>query len=120
MIHGDTAATRAAAILAVLAAPALCFAGSPLQCVSSPKNITPLIPNNVGVNPVKLDDSKTRAMRIASGKIDKDLWRDIYDITFYEHTGRAIEVITTSEVSSVECSMSGPVGWVVSQKVGIK
>lgn len=112
---------RAAANLAVLAAPALCFAGSPLQCASWPKNITPLILKNVRItDPVQLDDSMTTAVRIASEKIGKDLWRDVYHITFYKHTGRAIEVITSSEVSSVECSMSDPVVWVVSQKVGIK
>ncbi|ASW00487.1 hypothetical protein CJU94_17315 [Paraburkholderia aromaticivorans] len=106
--------------MAVLAAPALCLAGAPPQCASWPKHITPLILKNVGItDPVKIDDAKTRAVRIASEKIGKDLWRDVYDITFHERTGRAIEVITSSEVSSLECSMSDPVVWVVSQKVDI-
>lgn len=112
---------RAAAIVAMLTAPALCFAGSPSQCASWPKNITPLILKNVGItDPVKIDDSKTKAVRIASEKIGKDLWRDVYDITFYEQTGHAIEVITSSEASSAECSMSDPVVWVVTQKIDIK
>jgi len=39
-------------------------------------------------------------------------------LTFYEKSGRAIEVITSSESSSSECSMSGVDVYVVSKKIG--
>jgi hypothetical protein len=102
-----------------LAIPALAFAGSPPACKSWPTNIAIVYLKNAGItDPTKLDETKTRAVRIASEKVGKDLWRDVYDITFYEHGGRSFEVITSSEAGSVECSMSDPVVWVVSQKLG--
>lgn len=102
-----------------LATPALCLASSPLQCVSWPKNMAEVHLKNVGItDPTLLDESKTHAVRLASEKIGKDLYRDVYDITFYEKSGRAIEVITSSESSSSECSMSGVDVYVVSKKIG--
>ncbi|PRY03030.1 hypothetical protein [Paraburkholderia sp. BL25I1N1] len=101
-----------------LAAPALCFAGSPLECKSWPTNIAIVYLKNAGItDPTRLDESKTRAVRVASEKIGKGLWRDVYDITFHERGGRSIEVITSSQAGSVECSMSDPVVWVVSEKL---
>jgi hypothetical protein len=101
------------------AVPALCFAGSPPGCKSWPTNIAIVYLKNAGMtDPIKLDESKTHAVRIASERIGKDLWRDVYDIKFYEHGGRSFEVITSSEASSQECSMSAPTVWVVSQKLG--
>ncbi len=74
---------------------------------------------NAGITaPDQLDESKTRSVRLASQKIGKDLYRDVYDITFYEKSGRTIEVITASESSSSECSMSGVDVYVVSKKIG--
>ncbi|WP_027820163.1 hypothetical protein [Paraburkholderia bannensis] len=107
--------------LATLAvtAPALAFAGSPPACKSWPTNIAIVYLKNANItDPTKLDETKTHAVRIASEKIGKDLWRDVYDITFHEHSGRSFEVITSSEASSTECSMSDPIVWVVSQKLG--
>ncbi|WP_168792268.1 hypothetical protein [Paraburkholderia aromaticivorans] len=110
------AVTRVAAL--ALVAPALCFAGSPLGCKSWPTSIAIVYLKNAGItDPTRLDESKTRAVRLTSEKIGKDLWRDVYDITFREHSGRTIEVITSSAASSVECSMSDPVVWVVSEKL---
>jgi len=101
-----------------LAAPALCFAGSPLGCKSWPTNVAIVYLKNAGItDPARLDESKTHAVRVASEKIGKGLWRDVYDITFHEHGGRSIEVITSSQAGSVECSMSDPVVWVVSEKL---
>jgi hypothetical protein len=65
----------------------------------------------------KLDRSKTHAVRIASEKIGKDLYSDVYDITFYEKSGRAIEDITSSEASSYGCSMGSVGVFVVSEKL---
>jgi hypothetical protein len=56
-------------------------------------------------SPDKLDESKTRAVRLASEPIGRDLYQQVYDITFRERTGRVIEVITSSKASNEECSM---------------
>ncbi|HKT96928.1 MAG TPA: hypothetical protein VJS30_10370 [Paraburkholderia sp.] len=102
----------------LLALPALALAASPAQCVSWPTNMAEVKLKNAGItDPTKLDESKTRAVRIASQKVGKDLYRDVYDITFYEKSGRAIEVIMSSEASSSECSMGSVDVYVVSQKL---
>lgn len=99
--------------------PALCCASSPSQCASWPINMAEVHLKNAGItDPSHLDESKTRAVRLASEKIGKDLYRDVYDITFYEKSGTAIEVITSSKASSSECSMSGVDVYVVSKKIG--
>ena len=103
----------------VLVAPALCLAASPPQCVSWPENMGQVHLKNAGIADLtQLDESKTHAVRLASEKVGKDLYRDVYDITFYEKSGRAIEVITSSEASSSECSMGGVDVYVVSKKIG--
>ncbi|WGS55040.1 hypothetical protein LFL96_36810 (plasmid) [Paraburkholderia sp. D15] len=102
----------------LLIAPALSLATSPGQCVSWPRNIAEVKLKNAGItDPQKLDESKTRATRIASQAIGKDLYRDVYSITFYEKSGREIQVITASEASSSECSMGSVDVYVVSQKL---
>jgi hypothetical protein len=57
-------------------------------------------------------------VRLASEKVGKDLYRQVYDITFYEKTGSKIEVITSSKASNEECSMSGVDVFVVSRRLG--
>ncbi len=102
----------------LLATPAFATTTSPTQCVSWPKNIAEVKLKNAGItDPTKLDESKTRAVRIASQKVGKDLYRDVYDITFYEKSGNAIEVVTSSEASSSECSMGSVDVYVVSKKL---
>ncbi|CAG2324342.1 MULTISPECIES: hypothetical protein [Burkholderia] len=47
----------------------------------------------------------------------KDLYRQIYDITFVDKSGATFQGITSSEASSSECSMSGVDVYVVTQKI---
>ncbi|AJW95967.1 hypothetical protein BM43_7025 [Burkholderia gladioli] len=73
---------------------------------------------NAGItDPAKLDESRAKAKLIASEKVGKDLYRQVYDITYRERTGNTIEIITSSEASSEECSMSGVDVYVVSRKI---
>jgi len=61
----------------LLAAPAFAMTGSPAQCVSWPRNMAEVKLKNVGiVDPAKFDESKTQAVRIASQKVGRDLYRD--------------------------------------------
>ena len=74
---------------------------------------------NAGItNNDKIDFSKTKTVRIASEKIGNDLWRQVYDVTFTEYSGRRIEAIAVHEASREECSMSEVELYVVSQHLG--
>ncbi|WP_257825102.1 hypothetical protein [Burkholderia glumae] len=101
----------------LLLAPLACVAKTP-ACATWPTNIAIASLKNVGItDQTKLDESKTKAVLLASEKIGKDLYRQIYNITYYEKSGAKIQVITRSEASSTECSMSGVDVYVVSQKI---
>jgi phage-related protein len=63
-------------------------------------------------------EAQTKAVRLASEKIGKDLHQQVYDITFHTRDGKTIEVITKSQASSEECSMSGVDVYLVSTKIG--
>jgi hypothetical protein len=103
---------------ALLTLPALCLAADP-PCASWPANMALVHLKNAGItDPAKVDEAKTRAVLLASQKIGKDLYRQVYDITFREKTGATVEVITSSRASSQECSMSGVEVYVVSRKIG--
>ena len=66
----------------------------------------------------KIDLSKSKTVRLASQKIGKDLYRQVYDVTFTEYSGRQIEAIAMHEASNEECSMSGVKLFVISQRLG--
>ena len=66
----------------------------------------------------KLDFTKTKVVRLASEKIGNDLYRQLHRVTFTEKSGRIIEVITSNDASSQECSMSGVEVYVVSKRLG--
>ena len=66
----------------------------------------------------KVDFSKVKAVRLASEKIGKDLYRQVHRVTFVEKSGNIIEVVTSNDVSNEECSMSGVDVYVVSRRIG--
>ncbi|MBN3722629.1 hypothetical protein G3N92_00300 [Burkholderia sp. Ac-20379] len=97
--------------------PVASFAAPP-KCTSWPTNMGLVHLKNAGItDPTKVDESKTKAKMIASEKVGKDLYRQVYDITYQERNGNAVEIITSSEASSEECSMGGVDVYVVSKKI---
>src|SRR5437763_15834387 len=66
----------------------------------------------------KVDFTKTKVVRLASEKIGDDLYRQLHLVTFTEKSGNRIEVITSNDASSVECSMSDVEVFVVSRRLG--
>jgi hypothetical protein len=64
------------------------------------------------------DFAKTTAVRVASEKIGKDLYRQVHKVTFFDKSGHKIEVITVNDASNVECSMSGVEVFVISRDLG--
>jgi hypothetical protein len=98
--------------------PLLCLAKTP-ACSAWPTNMAIVRLKNAAItDPTKLEESKTKAVLLASEKIGKDLYRQIYDITFYEKSGAKVQVITNSEASSRECSMSDVDVYIVARKIG--
>ncbi len=70
---------------------------------------------NAGLtNNDKVDFTKTKTVRLASERIGKDLWQQIYRVTFTEYSGKTIETIAIHKASQEECSMSGVEVYVVS------
>ncbi len=63
----------------------------------------------------KIDFSKTKTRRLASERIGKDLYHQVYDVIFTEYSGRTIEAIAVHDASHEECSMTGVELFVVSQ-----
>jgi hypothetical protein len=71
---------------------------------------------NAGLIDAKqIDSAKTKTARLASEKIGKDLWHQVYHVTFVMKSGEAIEAIAVHDASLFECSMSGVEVFVVSK-----
>lgn len=62
--------------------------------------------------------SKTKTVRLASEKINKDLYRQVHQVSFTEKSGATIEVITVNDASHEECSMNDVDVFVVSKRLG--
>ena len=65
----------------------------------------------------KIDSSKTKTVRLASEKIGKDLYHQVYDVTFTEWSGKIIEAIAVHDASQAEYSMSGVEVFVISKHI---
>jgi hypothetical protein len=81
-----------------------------------PANMTFGHLKNAGlVDNVSVDFSKTKTVRLASEKISKDLWHQVYHVTFTKTSGEVIEAIAIHDASSEECSMTGVEVFVISR-----
>ncbi len=102
----------------LLAIPSFVAAKSP-ECEGWPTSMAFVHLKNAGLTDnSRTDPSKATAIRIASEKIGKDLYRQVHRITFRETSGTNIEVITSNNASSEECSMSAVDVFVVSKHLG--
>jgi hypothetical protein len=82
---------------------------------SWPTNMAFVLLKNAGItNNENIDFSKTTTVRLASEKTGKDLYHQVYDVTFTEYSGRKIEGIVVHDASQEECSMTGVELFVVS------
>jgi hypothetical protein len=83
-----------------------------------PTNMTFVLLKNAGVvDNTTIDFSKTKTVRLASEKIGKDLWRQVYLVTFTKNSGGHITAIAIHNASNEECSMSGVEIFVVSKRL---
>jgi len=67
-----------------------------------------------------VDFSKTKTVRLASEKVGKDLWHQVYHITFTKKSGDMIEAIAVHDASQEECSMTGVEVFVVSKHLNLE
>jgi len=82
---------------------------------SWPTNMTFAYLKNLGLaDNSSIDFSKTRTTRVASEKLGKDLWHQVYHVTFTRKSGDAIDDIAVHDASEEECSMSSVEVFVVS------
>lgn len=108
-------------LMLTLSLPVACLAGLPkgLPCSSWPINIAEAKLQNAGIVKMsELDEAKTKAIPVTIEKIGKDLYKQVYDITWYSKSGEQFRAITVNNASSEECSMSGVTVYVVSRKIG--
>ena len=104
---------------AIFAMPAAVAVAKSPDCASWPTNMALVHLKNAGLIDIpSVIEAQTRAVRLASEKVGKDLHQQVYDITFHTSDGKTIEVITNSRASSEECSMSAVDVYVVSTKIG--
>ena len=81
-----------------------------------PTNMTFVHLKNAGLTDnSSIDFSKTKTVRIASEKVGKDLWHQVYHVTFTKKSGDAIDAIAVHDASQEECSMTGVEVFVVSK-----
>lgn len=86
-----------------------------------PTDMTFVHMKNAGlVDNSSIDFSKTKAVRLASQRIGKDLWRQVYDVTYTKKSGDTIEAIAVHDASTEECSMTGVDVYVISRHLGGK
>ncbi|UXY10591.1 hypothetical protein N7922_22600 [Kosakonia sp. ML.JS2a] len=101
-------------LLAIL--PFSTMAASP-DCHSWPMNMAEAWMKNAGIVDIaNLDESKTEVKQLASEKKGKDLYTQVYHFVFHDKSGSRYEVITQSDASSTECSISEVNSFLVSKK----
>jgi hypothetical protein len=77
------------------------------NCYSWPMNMTKSWLKNANITDIyNLDESRTKITLLASEKKGKDLYTQIYHFIFYDKKGNTYEVITKSDSSYEECSIS--------------
>ena len=86
-----------------------------------PTNMTFVHLKNAGLaDNYSVDFSKTKTVRLASEKVGKDLWHQVYHITFTKKSGDMIEAIAVHDASQEECSMTGVEVFVVSKHLNLE
>ena len=92
---------------------------------SWPTNIAFVNLKNAGlVDNGDIDWSNPKAtgttVRIASERIGKGLWHQVYDVTFKKTSGETVEAIVVHDASFEECSMTSPDVYIVSKHIDLK
>ena len=105
--------------LVLLICGAAAPAGQPPDC-SGPEHYAASMAYGALKNAGKLtsdnvDFSHVKSIAIVSQRIGKDLWRQVFRVTYPLKTGHRVEAIVVSDASSEECSMSSPQIFIVKE-----
>ena len=65
----------------------------------------------------EIDFEKTTTVRLASEQTAKDLWHQVYLVTFSKKSGGSVQAIVVHDASMEECSMSGVQVFAVSKRL---
>ena len=91
----------------------------PPACAHWPTTMALATLKNAGItDPTKIAQNETKAVLLAAEPLGKEIYREVYDITYQEKAGKIIEVITSNKASDEECSLSNVEVFVVSQHLG--
>ena len=83
---------------------------------SWPTNMAQATLKNEGLlNNEEIDFTKTKTTRLASEKVGKDRWHQVYFVTFYKRFGDRIQAVVVHDASIEECSVTGVRVYVVSR-----
>lgn len=86
------------------------------DCHSWPMNMAEGWMKNASIVDIQnLDESKTEVKLLASESKGKDLYTQIYQFVFHAKDGKVYQVITKSDASNEECSMSEVNSYLVSK-----
>ena len=81
-----------------------------------PTNMAQASLKNAGeLNNEEIDFTKTKTIRLASEEVCKDLWHQVYFVTFFKKSGDKIQAVVVHDASIEECSMTGVQVYVVSR-----
>ncbi|MWP62598.1 hypothetical protein [Gilliamella sp. Pas-s25] len=93
-------------LILLMLCPLVSLAKGP-NCYTWPMNMTEVWMKNEKIVDIQdLDESKTKITQLASEEIKKGLYKQIYHFVFYDKNGNSYEVITKSQASYEECSIS--------------
>ncbi len=102
-------------LILLMLSPILSFSKAP-DCHNWPMNMTKMWMRNAKIVDFKnLEESKTKITLLASEKKGKDLYTQIYHFIFYDKKGNTYEVITKSDSSYEECSISNVSSYLISK-----
>ena len=88
-----------------------CGGGWPTKMAQS------LLKNNGVLRSEEIDSLKTKTTRLASERLNSDLWHQVYLVTFVKRSGENIQAIVVHDASLEECSMTGVQVFLVSKRL---
>ena len=81
-----------------------------------PTNMAQATLKNAGLlKNMEIDFTKTKTTRLASENVGKNLWHQVYFVTFFKRSGDKIQAVVVHDASIEECSMTGVQVYVVSK-----
>jgi hypothetical protein len=81
-----------------------------------PTNMAQASLKNAGaLNNEEIDFTRTKTTRLASEKVGKDLWHQVYFVTFFKRSGDSVQAVVVHDASIEECSMTEVQVYVVSK-----